>query len=521
MNTITTILDGDFWTADRRRPWAASIGIDAQGKIAAVETEPAKLAMAFPNAVHFQLPNGSLGVPGFHDAHNHLGFAAFAHAESLVGVTSRETILQRLLQRAKKSSEGWIIGFGWNTGLTADVTQSDLDGVAANRPVAVFDKGTHAVQLNRAAVREIEPAFGAAVAEGHPGTLENGRLLETSSLVFGAMRIPDAALEETLIDFERYHLSLGITSIDDLDVLSSQVLESLQRAYAANRMTMACHAFLDFGRFREDAIPEPMSTGSFRIVGMKSYVDGAFGARSAAMREPFLGAGGRGIQLLNGERFERRWKRAVELGYRHLALHAIGDHAVAEATRFLSSAAKGKNFDRLRIEHYQLAEDEDRKACADAGIAICMQPNFISDVHDYADRLGDRAMKLCEHRSALDSGVLLGFGSDGMPTGPVHGLRCAVEHPNESQRITVEESLRAYTIDACRISLTDDVRGSLSVGKEANIAILSRNIVKENRIASDVQVLATLLNGRLRFETHPGVPSGERAERASADRQAS
>jgi predicted amidohydrolase YtcJ len=498
MKPIVTIIEGDFWTANPLQPQAASIGIDSNGSIAAVEAVPERLAVEFPQAKHVRLPNGTLGAPAFHDAHNHWGFAAFDHAEPLVGVSSVGDAFERLSERADKAPQGWIVGFGWNTHLLP-LTQSDLDRVSTTRPVAVFDKSTHAVQLNTAAEKEIREGFDAAVREGHPGTLVEGRMLESSNLVFGAMRLPSAALEKSLMDLERHYLSVGIASLDDLDVLTPQILDSLRELYSSQRLTIPCHGFIDFGRFSKSGIPEPRSVGRFRLVGMKSYMDGALGARSALLDQPFIGAGGRGVRLLDRKSFRRRFDLAVELGYRHVALHAIGDRAVADAAGFLCSVAGDAVVDRLRIEHFQLADRVDRERCFEAGIAVCMQPNFISDVADYADRLGERARSLCEHRSVLNSGALLSFGSDGMPTGPIHGLRCAIEHPNPAQRLSVEESLRAYTIDACRCSRTDDLRGSLTVGKEANIAVLNRDIVKEGGIGADVHVLTTIVSGEVRY----------------------
>jgi len=505
MRPVVTIFEGEFWTA-AERPRGGAVAVDDLGLIAAVEPDGARIAAAFPLAARIRLPKGSLGVPAFHDAHNHWGFAAFDHAAFLGDCHSVEGLLSRLNERAETSTEGWILGYGWNTGQTGDLTQADLDRVSNKRPVAVFDKSTHAVQLNAAAVNEIGPAFERSKAEGHRGWLEGGRLLEMSFLVFGAMRLPDAALQRSLIELEQKYLAHGIASLDDMDVLSPQILDSLHSLYVERRLTLPCHAFIDFGRFRDALLPEPRSHGAFNIVGMKSYMDGALGARSAGMYEPFLGTGGHGVMLLDCERFKQRRDLAFERGYRHLALHAIGDRAVAEAVELLEGATLPKgDFDRLRIEHFQFASDEDRERCADAGIAICMQPNFTSDVADYADRLGDRAKKLCEHRAALDSGALLGFGSDGMPTGPLHGLRCAVEHPIEAQRLSVIEALRAYSIDACRISLTDDRRGSLEVGKEANLTVLSRDIVREKCIAADVKVLATIVSSRIAYRAEPGV----------------
>ena len=497
MKPIVTIFEGDIWTANPRQPRAASIGIDSNGMIAAVESVPERLAAEFPNAKRTRLPSRALGIPAFHDAHNHWGFAAFDHAESLVGVSSIGDAYERLSLRAEKNPDGWVVGFGWNTHLLP-LAQSDLDRVSTTRPVAVFDKSTHAVQLNGAGVKEVREAFDAAVRDGHPGTLVEGRLLESSNLVFGAMRLPSAALEKSLMDLQGRYLSVGIASLDDMDVLTPQILDSLQDLYTSRRLTIPCHGFIDFGRFSKSALPEPRSDGAFRLVGMKSYMDGALGARSALMDQPFIGEGGRGVRLLDRECFRRRFDLAVERGYRHVALHAIGDRAVADATSYLYSVAGNAVVDRLRIEHFQLADRVDRERCFEAGIAVCMQPNFTSDVADYADRLGERAWKLCEHRSVLDSGALLTFGSDGMPTGPIHGLRCAVEHPNPAQRLSVEESLRAYTIDACRGSCTDDRRGSLTVGNEANLAVLNRDIVKEGRIDADVVVMATIVNGEVR-----------------------
>jgi predicted amidohydrolase YtcJ len=185
------------------------------------------------------------------------------------------------------------------------------------------------------------------------------------------------------------------------------------------------------------------------VAGLKLFLDGALGARTAALSEPYR-TGARGLLLYSDASLREALHSARSTG-KPLALHAIGDLAIAQALDALSELDReGSGIGSIRLEHVQFITEGQARRARDLGLTLSMQPNFNAESVLYADRLGRRALeannpfRMLVDRAGFRPGLDLIFGSDGMP----HGLEYAAQwglFPSEpGQRLTLEEILLGY-----------------------------------------------------------------------------
>jgi predicted amidohydrolase YtcJ len=186
-----------------------------------------------------------------------------------------------------------------------------------------------------------------------------------------------------------------------------------------------------------------------RVEGLKLFLDGALGARSAALGEPFLG-GDEGFLVYKKEALlsELAWAASSS---KRVAMHAIGREAIEQGVSALEELARdGLRFDRPRLEHVQFISLAQARRAKALGAVLSVQPNFNSDSVDYLDRLPPGlAAQNDPFRALIDgAGFLPGedllFGSDGMPQGPEYALRMSLFPPEEGQRLSLSEFIAGY-----------------------------------------------------------------------------
>jgi predicted amidohydrolase YtcJ len=160
---------------------------------------------------------------------------------------------------------------------------------------------------------------------------------------------------------------------------------------------------------------------------------------------------------------------------------------------------------RHRIEHAEMISEWQIRRAVSLGLILSMQPNFVSRWQLsgglYENRFDDERVRgMNMFRVALDNGARICFGSDGMPYGPLYGIWAAATHPNERVRLTVEEALRCYTLESAYASFMEHTVGSLTVGKRADLAVLSEDIlsVSPDRI-KDIKVELTIVGGIVEY----------------------
>lgn len=185
------------------------------------------------------------------------------------------------------------------------------------------------------------------------------------------------------------------------------------------------------------------------VTGLKLFTDGAVGARTAALLRPYLG-GGRGLLLHTDAELARLLRRAAA-EKDHIAVHAIGDRALAQLLRVLGKARLPRRV-KLRVEHAQFITLPQARRARRLGITLCMQPNFSEDSRCYADRLppaylrANNPFRMLIDLAGFVPGEDLVFGSDGMPHGARAALQAALFPPYPGQRLTPEEFRAGYCL---------------------------------------------------------------------------
>jgi hypothetical protein len=251
-----------------------------------------------------------------------------------------------------------------------------------------------------------------------------------------------------------------------------------------------------------------------RIGGVKAFADGALGARTAYMLEPFEGEPDNyGIAVSEAEHLLDLVGKASRAGLPAF-IHAIGDRAnreVLDAVEASRRAGEGLHL-RHRIEHTQILHPDDIPRLAELGVIASMQPIHATQDMLLADSLwGERSASAYAFRSLLDSGAALAFGSDS-PVEDLNvmiGIHAAVTRRRADgspgpegwypeQRLTVAEAVRAYTAGAAYASGEEAIKGALSPGKLADLVVLSQDIFSIDPMAIlETEVVATRLDGEV------------------------
>jgi predicted amidohydrolase YtcJ len=243
----------------------------------------------------------------------------------------------------------------------------------------------------------------------------------------------------------------------------------------------------------------------FEHLGGCILLDGSIGSYTAALEEDYEGqTGQRGVLYEKQQRLSSFVEEAHEAGVQ-CAFHAIGPRAIEQVlTAYERALARFPRYDhRHRIEHFEMATDQQIARARDLGLVLSMQPAFEEYWGGpdgmYASRLGARWRITNRLRSIVDRGIRLAGGSDTnvTPPEPLLGIHGAVNHPNEEQRLSVREALRMFTIDAAYAGHNETRHGSISPGKEANFVLLDADPFEVARAElRRIRVLQTWYRGR-------------------------
>jgi predicted amidohydrolase YtcJ len=253
------------------------------------------------------------------------------------------------------------------------------------------------------------------------------------------------------------------------------------------------------------------------IGSLKAFADGSLGSGTAWFFEPFNDApGNSGLpteQLAHVDQFYSDLE-AADLAGMHVAVHAIGDRANKTILDLYQRLEQedGPSDRRLRIEHAQHLRPEDIPRFAQLHVIASVQPYHCIDDGRWAEkRIGHkRAETTYAFKSLLDAGATLAFGSDWFvaPIDPMAGIYAATtrrtldgKNPDgwiPEQKITVTQSVHAYTVGSAYAESQDDIKGSIAVGKLADFAVLSQDIFHIDPIEiATVKVVLTAVGGEI------------------------
>jgi predicted amidohydrolase YtcJ len=471
-------------------------------------------------------------VPGFFDAHLH--FVDGGHRLASVQLRharTRAEFVERIRAFADSISPGvWITGGNWdheNWGGELP-TRHWIDSVSANNPVWLNRLDGHMSLANSAALAaagvsrataDIEGGVIERDASGEPtGILkDNAKGLVARVVPPTAPELDDRALEAAM----DYVAALGITSVMSMGTWHD--LEVFRRAHQAGRLRTRIYAAVPLStweRLRDEVAVRGRGDGWLRIGGLKAYVDGSLGSRTAAMLEPYHDDAATSGVIVTPFDSLYSWTKAADAAGLHVVVHAIGDRANRQLLDIFErvSQENGAKDRRFRVEHAQHLNARDVPRFGRMGVIASMQPYHAIDDGRWAGRrLGpQRVPESYVFRSLLDSNARLAFGSDWYvePATPLGGIYAAVTRRTlddlnpggwvPDQKITVEEALRAYTIHAAYAEFSERDKGSLEVGKLADLVLLDRDITRvPPETIRDTRVLLTVVGGRVVHEAQP------------------
>ncbi|MFB3908935.1 MAG: amidohydrolase [Candidatus Eisenbacteria bacterium] len=414
-------------------------------------------------------------LPALHDHHTHLiGTYRPARGPDLSGIATREAALAAVAGwLAAHPDADPVVGEGWDESAWSDdrrkLTRGDLDRIEPRRRVALRRVCGHLAVLNGAAWRDLAPAG----AEADPAT---GTIVETLALGLPA-RWPDAP--EGAIEGARAGqcaaFANGVRGIDEMG--RAETFEAYERLARAGELSIEVRHQLPLDRIEEierQGIRPGDGTPPLSLRGLKAFLDGSLGARTAALSVPYADREDRGLLLWESGALRDAAQRGASLGFA-IVLHAIGARAIAQAIDVLSEIPPAPSGFPHRIEHAEdLAPGEIARASR-AGIAFSMQPNFTARWQQaggmYEAALGrERARRLNPYRSVRAGGARLCLGSDTMPFGPWAGLPGACAHPDPAERLPAATALHAYARDGVG---PEPAASRLAAGAPADLLVVS------------------------------------------------
>lgn len=427
-----------------------------------------------------------LVMPSFIDGHMHFSWKSSSlSAIDLSGVSGADHMLS-IVEAAPSSPDPILRGIGFDESSWSDPTLPSLaalDAVSGERPVVLTRVCGHLSLVNSALLRLIPP-------ETPDVDRTTGHLTEGASLGFSRLfPVPDEVLLRNMETFQNVVFSQGVTGMG--------TMEHLREADMIGEWDPLLRTAV--GIFSLDARTLLERRPGRHARWIKLFLDGTFGAGDAALEGAYLD-GSSVSPIMDDEEVAVLAGIASGCGL-GICTHAIGAGAIRQVL-WLSHAGKGPE---IRVEHAEelLPVLEDLPSPLSERVSFCMQPNFVSRWQMpggmYERRMAaDSVRGLNPFASVLSRGLRLGFGSDGMPFGPLFGLAGATEHPSPDQRLSVEQALQAYTLGAADVCGFSDLAGVVAPGRPGHLCVLSADPFR-GVPWDEMSVEATILDGAVVF----------------------
>jgi predicted amidohydrolase YtcJ len=533
-------LNGKIWTGDDAQPSAEALAI-AGDKLVGVGANADIKKLAADDTAIVDL-HGRLVVPGFQDSHLHFPGPSINEV-NLVGADTLEDFQKRIADFAKSHPDlPWIVGSGWGYAIFPHQSPDKkyLDAVVNDRPVYVTERDGHMGIANTKALslagvdRNLpDPPNGHIMrdAKGDP----TGELKESAQRLVDSHIPPesDEDVYQSLLAHMDEAAAAGLTSVQNA-TSPAKAWPAYLRAASEGKLKLRFRFAPiilpnEGGAPTEHKLKRPLThddiayyrelrdtfRGPYLQFGaIKGFLDGTIDAKTAALFDPYVG-GGSGIPFWEQDDLNQTVALYDREGFQ-VMLHAIGDKAIHMALDAFEYAAKtnGASGRRHRVEHGELPRLSDLPRFKQLGVIASTQAMFASPdptaLQNFAVVLGPaRASHADAFKLYDDAGAVQAFGSDWpvFPFTPLLGIYTAVTRMTPQgtpaggwypqNRISVEAALRHYTRDGAYASFNENVRGTLTKGKMADLVVLSADIltIPPEQIAN-TKVLLTVMGGK-------------------------
>jgi len=479
---------------------------------------------------------GATVIPGLVDSHTHVfELGAKLDAVDLTDVATEEEAVALVAERARSVPAGeWILGAGWDEGAWANRYPDKvlLSEAVPNHPVFLDSLHGFAAWANQAALdaggitADSEVPVGGPMLHGGDGE-PNGLFLNCATTMLATIVPPpsqETVIKQLLIGLKQMAAD-GYVAVHNAG-LDSRAMSILEQLEEEDRLPIRVYAMLslrdaDLIRRWIEKGPDTDNDSMLVTRAVKAYYDGALGSRGARLLYDYEDQPGhRGIsgdgygfdQALNAE--------AMKAGFQ-IAIHAIGDAGNREALDILEGVFRedpstGNN--RHRIEHAQVMHPDDIPRLGQLGIIASMEPPHAMEDKAWAEsRLGpERILGAYAWRSLRESGADITFNADnpGSDHSIFYGLHSAITRQDKNmqpeggwypeQRLSSDESVRAYTSWSAYASFREDDTGIIDVGRWADLTIMDLDpFILADESPSDIlkgRILMTIVNGNVVYE---------------------
>jgi predicted amidohydrolase YtcJ len=556
--------NGFVWTVEESRPQAEALAIRGEHimKVGGND-EVLKLKGESTRVIDLK---GAFVAPGFNDNHVHFASAAqFFWNLQLMEVHSDAAFVQRVREYVAAHPDEPIRGGGWGAyeqwelGASASGSKKEswrpdrklIDALTANTPMFINKFDNSLYFANTAALRR------AGINEGDSDTENIAHVRDASGRLTGVMRIKNAremaakflgsaaapdhhkriAMTENALRLIR---EAGVTSVQDMS--DHEQLRLYYELFDKGRLT--CRINFRYGlehweHMKALGLKRGFGTNMIRLGAVKGHIDGIMGTSGARFYEPYDSdpeKKNRGHWRpltwvspdrpteLNREPFTHMMINADAADIQ-VTVHAIGDEANGVMLDMIEAMtrANGAKDRRMRLVHAQVFAPRDFERLQSLGIVAEVQPYHLSDdMRWMEERIGNERCKgAYAFKTLRDKGATLSFGSDWpgtsasyYPIAPIYGLYAAVTRqtvkrtPAEGwfpqERISIEDAIKAYTLGSAYASFEEEMKGTITEGKLADLAVLDMNLLRtkpedwiDERGNVKVKVLFTIMGGRM------------------------
>ncbi len=538
------LMNGKIITVDEALPQAEALAVRGDRIVAIGQNKQIRRYIGDKTQV-FDL-TGKLAIPGFIDSHGH--FTSLGESKMVLDLTkaqSWEEIVAMVAEAAKNAKPGeWIVGRGWHQEKWVKAPEPNVAGlpfhyelsrVSPQNPVILTHASGHSCLANAKAMelakitRATQDPPGGQIVRDKKGN-PIGAFIETAqALVRRAMNATQAQLSpeeresriiKAMAMAAQECLSKGVTSFHDAGV-SWRTIELYKKLADEGRLPVRIYAMINEGN---EVLREKLS--EYRLIGyannhltvrsIKRVFDGALGAHGAWLLEPYSDLPSTsGLNTYPLEALRETARLAIENDFQ-LCVHAIGDRANRETLNIFEETFKAypdKKDLRWRIEHAQHLHPDDIARFGQLGVIASMQGiHCTSDGPWVFKRLGEKRAEEGAYvwQKLMKSGAIICNGTDA-PVEDVNPIACFYASVTRKladgtfffpdQRMSREEALRSYTLNGAFAAFQEDLLGSLSVGKLADITVLSQDImtVPEEEIPK-TQVVMTIVGGKILYQ---------------------
>ncbi len=535
------LYNGKIYTQDKRIPMAEAVAIH-QGRIAAVGSADEILSLATPQSKVIDL-TGRLVVPGFNDSHVHLlSYGLSLSAVDLNpcrSIKEVQTVASQYIQECKPHRGRWIEGRGWNQNLFTErrmLQRSDLDAISSDHPIMFKRTCGQITVVNSTALAIIQGSAAQEDLVGSPDVEKDqdqiptgvfrGTAQEFVYQVIPRLSVPEIkdGIVRALADYARS----GLTSVqtDDFELKKAHYLDIL-KAYEeldqANELPVRVNLMVCLPEVEdlEDFIRAGYRTGTgtpaFRIGPYTLQTDGSLGAKTAAVRAGYVNEPDNfGVLYYDEEEFTKLMELAWTNGFQ-LAADGIGDLGIELALDTFNYLQKKhpKKDPRSCVDHCQITTPELLRKFADFRVIGGLEVIFVaSDLHMVEERIGaERARWSYNWKGFIDRKIPVAIGSDSPVEdhNPLLGIYAGVTRQDftgqpadgwlPEQRLSVQEALHAYTLGSAYATHEEKVKGTVTVGKEADLTVLSEDMFTvDPQQIKDIKAIMTIMGGKITYQ---------------------